>query len=152
MTPTDLFQNTALIYGFSPTIIIIMVATALASWLVSSTLKRRFHEYSQIPIRYTGAQIAETMLREIVSEAAGMDGVGKVAAVHRIGELAIGEVSVAIATSAPHRAQAFAATRYVIEEIKKRLPVWKREHYISGENAWLPGERVREHERTGARD
>ena len=40
-----------------------MVATALASWIVSSTLKRRFHEYSQIPIRFTGAQIAETMLR-----------------------------------------------------------------------------------------
>jgi Zn-dependent membrane protease YugP len=50
--------------GFPLPIIIIMVATALASWLVSSTLKRRFNEYSQIPIRYTGAQIAETMLLE----------------------------------------------------------------------------------------
>ena len=64
MTSFDFAQSTAYIYGFSPTIIIIMVATALASWLVSSTLKRRFNEYSQIPIRYTGAQIAETMLRE----------------------------------------------------------------------------------------
>ncbi|QTN32305.1 zinc metallopeptidase [Akkermansiaceae bacterium] len=64
MTTSYLFQNTALIYGFSPTIIIIFVATAIASWLVSSTLKRRFNEYSQIPIRFTGAQIAETMLRE----------------------------------------------------------------------------------------
>lgn len=65
MTPDpSIFHHTELIYGFSPTIIIIFVATALASWLVSSTLKRRFKEYSQIPIRYTGAQIAETMLRE----------------------------------------------------------------------------------------
>lgn len=64
MNFSEPFQNTALIYGFSPTIIVIMVATALASWLVSSTLKRRFTEYSQIPIRFTGAQIAETMLRE----------------------------------------------------------------------------------------
>ena len=87
-------------------------------------------------------EMAEATLREIVNEAAGMDGVGKVAAVHRIGELAIGEVSVAIASSAPHRAQAFAATRYVIEEIKKRLPVWKQERYLDGEPKWLPGERV----------
>ncbi|MGJ8634792.1 MAG: zinc metallopeptidase [Luteolibacter sp.] len=52
------------IFGFSPLLIILMVGSALASWLVSSTLKRRFAEYSQTPIRYTGAQIAETMLRE----------------------------------------------------------------------------------------
>jgi Zn-dependent membrane protease YugP len=58
------FPQIGLIYGFSPTILIIFGATALASWLVSSTLKRRFNEYSQIPIRFTGAQIAETMLRE----------------------------------------------------------------------------------------
>lgn len=51
-------------FGFSLPLIIIMVATALVSWLVASTLKRRFHEYSQIPIRFTGAEIAETMLRE----------------------------------------------------------------------------------------
>lgn len=64
MTSNDLIQTTAMINGVSPTIVVIMVATALASWLVSSTLKRRFNEYSHIPIRYTGAQIAETMLRE----------------------------------------------------------------------------------------
>jgi hypothetical protein len=62
MTPDTL--HLSLIMGFSPTILIIFGATALASWLVSSTLKRRFKEYSQIPIRFTGAQIAETMLRE----------------------------------------------------------------------------------------
>ena len=87
-------------------------------------------------------EMAETTLREIVEEAAALDGVGKVAAVHRIGELTIGEVSVAIASSAPHRAQAFAATRYVIEEIKKRLPVWKQERYLEGTERWLPGERM----------
>ena len=54
----------AFFMGMSPGIIIIMAVTAIASWLVSSTLKRRFKEYSQTPIRFTGAQIAETMLRE----------------------------------------------------------------------------------------
>ena len=63
MTP-DHILPLGFIMGISPTIIIILIATALASWLVSSTLKRRFAEYSQTPIRFTGAQIAETMLRE----------------------------------------------------------------------------------------
>ena len=86
------------------------------------------------------AEMAERTLQEIVSEAAGLRGVGKVAAVHRIGELAVGEASVVIAASAPHRAEAFAATRYVIEEIKKRLPVWKQERHVTGATAWLAGE------------
>ena len=58
------FSNLGFILGFSPTLVIIFGITALVSWLVSHTLKKRFKEYSQIPIRYTGAQIAETMLRE----------------------------------------------------------------------------------------
>lgn len=85
-------------------------------------------------------EMAERVLREIVAEAAALPGVGAVAAAHRIGELRVGDVSVAIAASAPHRAEAFAATRYVIEAIKQRLPVWKQERYIDGERQWLPGE------------
>jgi molybdopterin synthase catalytic subunit len=86
------------------------------------------------------AEMAERTLRDIVAEALAMPGVGKVAAVHRTGELRIGEVSVAIAASAPHRAEAFAATRHVIEAIKQRLPVWKQERYLDGEQQWLRGE------------
>jgi molybdopterin synthase catalytic subunit len=84
-------------------------------------------------------EMAERTLRDIVAEAASQAGVGKVAAVHRTGELRVGEVSVAIAASAPHRAEAFAACRYVIEEIKTRLPVWKQERYLGGTEKWLPG-------------
>jgi Zn-dependent membrane protease YugP len=69
----------AFVYGISPTLIIIMVVTALASWIVSSTLKRRFNEYSQIPIQFTGAQIAETMLRE--------NGITDVKVIHTPGKL-----------------------------------------------------------------
>jgi molybdopterin synthase catalytic subunit len=86
------------------------------------------------------AEMAERTLHDIVAEAVRLPGVGNVAAVHRVGELSTGEVSVAIAASAPHRAEAFAATRYVIEEIKKRLPVWKQERYREGEPKWLRGE------------
>ena len=85
-------------------------------------------------------EMAERVLREIVAEAVSQAGVGKVAAVHRIGELRVGEISVAIAASAAHRAAAFAACRYVIEQIKQRLPVWKQERYVGGAESWLAGE------------
>ena len=84
-------------------------------------------------------EMADGVLAQIASEAAERLGTDRVAVVHRTGELAIGEVSVAIAVSSPHRAEAFDATRYVIEEIKKRLPVWKKEHYADGGTAWVAG-------------
>lgn len=84
-------------------------------------------------------EMAREELAAIVAEAAERAGTDRVAAVHRLGRLSLGEVSVAIAVSAPHRAEAFDAARYIIEEIKKRLPVWKREHYLDREAEWLDG-------------
>lgn len=83
--------------------------------------------------------MAETVLREIATEASERLGTDAVSVVHRTGDLGVGEVSVAIAVSSPHRAEAYDASRYVIEEIKKRLPVWKREHYVEGDDAWVEG-------------
>lgn len=83
--------------------------------------------------------MAAPVLEAIAGEAAERLGTDRVAVVHRVGELAIGEVSVAIAVSSPHRAQAYEASRYVIEEIKKRLPVWKHEHYTDGRSEWVEG-------------
>ena len=84
-------------------------------------------------------EMAATVLAAVALEAAAQLGVGSIAVEHRVGELAVGEASVAIAVAAPHRAPAYAASRYVIEEIKKRLPVWKQEHYVDGDARWLPG-------------
>ena len=84
-------------------------------------------------------EMAGRVLNEIAGEAARRLGTPRIAVVHRTGELAVGEVSVAIAASSPHRAESFDAARYVIEEIKKRLPVWKKEHYVSGGAEWLKG-------------
>lgn len=84
-------------------------------------------------------EMAEDVLRAIAAEAAARAESYGVSIVHRIGELEIGEVSVAIAVSSAHRAQAFEAARHAIEEIKQRLPVWKQEHYIEGDAAWLDG-------------
>jgi len=84
-------------------------------------------------------RMAAPVLAEIADEAAAALGTDRVAVVHRVGELAIGEISVAIAVSSPHRAQAYDASRHVIEEIKKRLPVWKHEHYTDGRSKWVDG-------------
>jgi molybdopterin synthase catalytic subunit len=85
------------------------------------------------------AEMAEPVLQEIAAEAAVRAGSDRIAVVHRVGELTIGEVSVAIAVSSPHRAESFDAARYVIEQIKQRLPVWKHEHYSDGNAQWLEG-------------
>ena len=91
-------------------------------------------------VRYdTYEEMAAEVLAEIVSEAARSAGTDRVAAVHRVGELEVGEVSVAIAVSSSHRAEAYDASRYVIEEIKKRLPVWKKERYSDGAEEWVEG-------------
>lgn len=84
-------------------------------------------------------EMAEPVLNDIAAEAAVRAGNDRIAVVHRIGELAIGDVSVAIAVSSPHRAEAFDAARFIIEQIKVRLPVWKHEHYIDGDSRWLVG-------------
>jgi molybdopterin synthase catalytic subunit len=83
--------------------------------------------------------MAERLLEEIVREARERWNTGAISVVHRVGRLEIGEASVAIVVAAPHRADAYAASRYVIDEIKKRVPIWKREGYVEGESEWLPG-------------
>lgn len=91
-------------------------------------------------MRYDAYQeMAEQVLAQIVTEAAAADGARDIVAVHRIGELALGEVSVAIAVATPHREQAYAASRRIIEQIKLRLPVWKQEHYADDASRWLEG-------------
>jgi len=84
-------------------------------------------------------EMAEKELAAIAMEAAERAGTDRIAVVHRVGALEVGEASVAIAVSSPHRAEAYEASRYVIEQIKLRLPVWKRERYTQGSERWLDG-------------
>ncbi len=76
--------------------------------------------------------MVESKLAEIVSEAMEKWPVPRVAVVHRVGSLGVGESSVAVAVASPHRAEAFEAGRYLIDELKKRVPVWKKEHWPGG--------------------
>lgn len=80
--------------------------------------------------------LAEEMCRRIVEEAEARWPC-RVALRHRTGTLEIGDVAVAIAVGAGHRGEAFEACRYVIEELKRRVPIWKREHYADGTTAWV---------------
>lgn len=81
------------------------------------------------------AVLALDEMRAIGAEASERFGV-RVAMAHRIGELAVGEPAVAIATTAPHRAAAFDACEYAIDELKRRVPIWKKEFYRDGDAAW----------------
>jgi molybdopterin synthase catalytic subunit len=64
-------------------------------------------------------------------------GLGKAVIAHRIGFVPIGEAAVWIGAAAPHRAEAFAACRYMIDEVKHKVPIWKKETYRSGDYAWV---------------
>jgi molybdopterin synthase catalytic subunit len=80
------------------------------------------------------AEMAERQMAEIVHRAIERHGLCAAAAEHRVGAVALSEPSVAIAVSAPHRAEAFAGAREIIDEIKARAPIWKKE-----EGEWVPG-------------
>lgn len=111
-----------------------------AAMLFLGTVRNHADERPVSGITYEAyEEMATAVLSEIAREAAEILGTPRLAVVHRVGELAVGEHSVAIAASSPHRAQAFDASRYVIEEIKKRLPVWKKEHYTDGREEWVAG-------------
>jgi molybdopterin synthase catalytic subunit len=81
--------------------------------------------------------MAESELASIISEAEDRFGVSAIVVEHRVGALGIGDVSVAIVAAHAHRAPALDCTRYVIEEIKTRVPIWKREHYADGTREWI---------------
>jgi len=84
------------------------------------------------------ASMAEREMERIAAEAIVRFGVTKVAIVHRIGRVEIGEASVAIAVAAPHRAPAMEACRFVIDTLKTSVPIWKREHFEGG-SVWVEG-------------
>lgn len=68
--------------------------------------------------------------------------------VHRSGALDIGECAVWVGVTSAHRDEAFAACRYIIDQVKVRLPIWKKEHYVDGHSGWVNCERCAEHGHT----
>lgn len=81
--------------------------------------------------------MAEKKLAEIEAETCRRWPVGAIALVHRFGHLEVGDISVAVAVSCPHRAQAFEACRYAIDRLKEIVPIWKKENWADGTTEWV---------------
>jgi molybdopterin synthase catalytic subunit len=83
--------------------------------------------------------MAYAKMREIGAEIRAQFPIHRLAIVHRLGRLEIGETSVLIAVSSPHRGAAFDACRYVIDTLKRTVPIWKKEYFVGGA-VWADGE------------
>lgn len=81
--------------------------------------------------------MAEKELTKIEAEARQRWPICEAAIAHRLGRLELGEVSVAVVVSCPHRSQAFDACRFVIDQVKKTVPIWKQEHWADGTQEWV---------------
>ena len=81
--------------------------------------------------------LAETEGARILHEAGERFAIVAAVCAHRVGELAIGDMAVWVGVSAAHRGPAFEACRWVIDEVKSRVPIWKNERYADGEGQWL---------------
>jgi molybdopterin synthase catalytic subunit len=83
------------------------------------------------------APLAQAEGERILAEARARFAIIEARCSHRIGALAIGDLAVWVGVSAAHRGAAFDACRYIIDEVKRRVPIWKNEHYADGESGWL---------------
>jgi molybdopterin synthase catalytic subunit len=83
------------------------------------------------------AELAEAEGQRILAEAREKFAVQTIAAVHRVGALQIGDLAVWVGVGSAHRGAAFDACRYVIDEVKARVPIWKKEHYTDGASEWI---------------
>ncbi len=83
------------------------------------------------------AGMAEKKMAEIEADTRRRWPVGEMAMIHRLGHLEVGEVSVAVAVSCPHRSQAFEACRHAIDRLKELVPIWKKENWADGSSEWV---------------
>ena len=84
-------------------------------------------------------EMADEVLSEIAAEAIRLTGASAIGVRHRVGSLVPASVSLVVGVAAAHRGPAYEASSYVIEQLKRRLPLWKREEYADGTSRWLDG-------------
>lgn len=134
-------MRTALVdHPLDPTALLGEVAsiTSGASTVFVGTVRRTNQGRAVTGIDYSAyVPMAECELATIAAEASERFGTPHIVVEHRIGTLTLGEASIVIAVSHERRAAVMDAQRYLIEEIKRRVPVWKREHYADGERSWV---------------
>ncbi len=121
-------------------------ATAIEDFVLSSqngalvtfrgVVRDHDHGNAVSGLDYQAHPDAERFLRECCSAIATAHGL-RVAAAHRVGSLRIGDVALVAAVAAPHRAEAFAACAELVEDIKRNVPIWKRQHLADGATEWV---------------
>jgi molybdopterin synthase catalytic subunit len=90
-------------------------------------------------LSYSAHPTAAGELRRVAEKVAADFGVRALAAVHRTGDLAIGELAVVVAVACPHRAEAFEACRVLIDDLKHQVPIWKQQWFTDGSSEWVNG-------------
>lgn len=115
------------------------VADVRAGAVVSFQGVVRDHDHGRpvTSLEYEGHPTAERILHEVAAEIAAEPEVYAVAVSHRIGPLAVGDVALVAAVSTAHRAAAFAACARLVDEVKARLPIWKRQVFADGTEEWV---------------
>ena len=102
------------------------------------TVRNGPDEHGVTAIEYSAYEaMVEAEFGRLLDDARGRWREARIAVRHRLGTIPVGEASIAIVAAAPHRAQAFEACRYVIEEVKRRVPVWKKELRVDGSEVWV---------------
>jgi molybdopterin synthase catalytic subunit len=86
---------------------------------------------------YSAHPLAAEQLAAVCSRVANAHSTARVGAVHRVGELAVGDLAVVVAVAAPHRAEAFAACRELIDTLKHEVPIWKHQVFADGDDEWV---------------
>ena len=95
------------------------------------------HDQGVTGLSYTAHPSAQAELRRVAEEIAEKFGVVALAAVHRVGDLGVGDLAVVVAVSCPHRAEAFDACRALIDELKASVPIWKHQRFTDGTTEWV---------------
>lgn len=105
--------------------------------LFVGTVRDHDHGEDVARLSYSAHPSAEAELRRVAEKVAASYSVTAIAAVHRVGDLNVGDLAVVVAVSCPHRGEAFDACRALIEELKASVPIWKHQRYAGGHSDWV---------------
>ncbi|MCW2948757.1 MAG: molybdopterin biosynthesis MoaE protein [Actinoallomurus sp.] len=101
------------------------------------TVRDEDHRQAVTRLSYTAHPQAADLLRAVMEKVAAEFGVRAIAAVHRVGDLDVGDLAVVVAAACPHRAEAFAACRMLIDDLKAQVPIWKHQVFADGDTEWV---------------
>jgi molybdopterin synthase catalytic subunit len=115
------------------------VADPAAGGTAVFTGQVRDHDHGRAVTRlsYAAHPSAEDEMRRVAAKVAAGCGASAVAAIHRVGELGVGDLAVVVAASSPHRGDAFAACQALIDEVKASVPIWKNQFFADGSSEWV---------------